>query len=79
MACKRSAAACGISWPGIKPSPPALGAKSLSHWTTGEAPVYLLVAGRVLEMHLRSTRSQMMQDVIVLYSEQRLDTFPQND
>ena len=30
-------------------------------------------------MHLRSTRSQMMQDVIVLYSEQRLDTFPQND
>ena len=25
--------------PGIKPGPPALGAWSLSHWTTGEVPV----------------------------------------
>ena len=57
VACKLSAAACGIPCPGIKPSSPALGAKSLSHWTTGEAPIYLSVAGRALEMHLRSTRS----------------------
>ena len=25
-------------WPGIKPGPPALGAQSLSHWTTREVP-----------------------------------------
>ena len=25
-------------WPGIEPGPPALGAQSLSHWTTREVP-----------------------------------------
>ena len=25
-------------WPGIEPGPPALGAWSLSHWTTREVP-----------------------------------------
>ena len=43
-------AACGISscsmqdlvlWPGLEPRPPALGAWSLSHWTTREVPVCL--------------------------------------
>ena len=42
------AAACGtfscgkwdlFPWPGIEPGPPALGAWSLSHWTTREVPV----------------------------------------
>ena len=27
-----------VSWPGIEPGPPALGAWSLNHWTTREAP-----------------------------------------
>ena len=27
-----------IPWPGIEPGPPALGAQSLSHWTTREVP-----------------------------------------
>ena len=27
-----------VSWPGIEPRPPALGAWSLSHWTTREVP-----------------------------------------
>ena len=27
-----------VSWPGIQPRPPALGVRSLSHWTTKEAP-----------------------------------------
>ena len=27
-----------VLWPGIKLGPPALGAKSLSHWTTREVP-----------------------------------------
>ena len=27
-----------VLWPGIEPSPPALGAWCLSHWTTGEVP-----------------------------------------
>ena len=32
--------ACGIlvRWPGIEPTPPALGAQSLSHWTAREVP-----------------------------------------
>ena len=29
-----------VPWPGIEPSPPALGARSLSHWTTKEIPRY---------------------------------------
>ena len=37
------ALSCGVwdivPWPGIKPGPPALGAWSLSHWTTREVPV----------------------------------------
>ena len=28
-----------VPWPGIKPEPPALGVRSLSHWTTREVPV----------------------------------------
>ena len=27
-----------VPWPGIEPGPPALGAQSLSHWTTREVP-----------------------------------------
>ena len=27
-----------VPWPGIKPRPPALGARSLNHWTTREVP-----------------------------------------
>ena len=38
---------CGIwelvPWPGIKPRPPALGAQSLSHWTTREVPTIVLI------------------------------------
>ena len=29
-----------VPWPGIEPGPPALGAWSLSHWTTSEVPIY---------------------------------------
>ncbi|XP_028355588.2 GATOR complex protein NPRL3-like isoform X1 [Physeter macrocephalus] len=29
-----------VPWPGIEPSPPALGAWSLSHWTTREVPFF---------------------------------------
>ena len=28
-----------VSWPGIEPRPPALGAWSLNHWTTREVPI----------------------------------------
>ena len=27
-----------VSWPGIEPGPPALGARTLTHWTTREVP-----------------------------------------
>ena len=32
--------ACGIlaPWPGIKPTPPAIGRQNLNHWTTREVP-----------------------------------------
>ena len=32
-----------VPWPGIEPGPPALGAKSLSHWTTREVPIHTFV------------------------------------
>ena len=42
MACKLFS--CGmwdlVPWPGIDPRPPALGARSLSHWITREVPAY---------------------------------------
>ena len=45
-------AACGIfscgmgnlvPWPGVEPGPPALGAWSLSHWTTREVPRWYML------------------------------------
>ena len=40
FSCSVRTLSCGIwdlvPWPGIKPKPPALGARSLSHWTTRE-------------------------------------------
>ena len=32
-----------VPWPGIESAPPALGVKSLSHWTTREAPQLVCV------------------------------------
>ena len=32
--------------PGIEPGPPALGAQSLTHWTTGEVPLYFFLTPR---------------------------------
>ena len=40
-ACGLLVAACTcdlVPWPGIEPGPPALGAQSLTHWTTREVP-----------------------------------------
>ena len=36
-----------VPWPGIEPGPPALGAQSLSHWTTREAPECKVFEGKV--------------------------------
>ena len=30
-----------VSWPGMEPRPPASGAQSLSHWTTGESQAWV--------------------------------------
>ena len=41
MACELLVVACMwdlVPWPGIEPGSPALGAQSLSHWTTREVP-----------------------------------------
>ena len=39
--------ACGIQFPdqGLKPVPLALGAQSLSHWTTREVPLPVFLLG----------------------------------
>ena len=46
MACELLVAAYGIQFPdqGLNFEPPALGAWSLSHWTTREASVFILIA-----------------------------------
>ena len=36
-----------VPWPGIEPGPPALGAQSLSHWTTREVPLTLLIEAQL--------------------------------
>ena len=46
FSCSRRTLSCSM-WdlvprPGIKPGPPALGARSLSHWTTREVPALLI-------------------------------------
>ena len=42
LSCNMSTLSCSmwdlVPWPGIKPRAPALGAQSLSHWTTREVP-----------------------------------------
>ena len=37
-----------VPWPGIEPEPPALGAWSLSHWTTREVPELHTLKGQIL-------------------------------
>ena len=46
MACELLVAAYGIQFPdqGLNLEPPALGAWSLSHWTTREVPIFILIA-----------------------------------
>ena len=40
-----------VSQPGIEPGSPALGAQSLSHWTTREVPMSLMYIGDGEELH----------------------------
>ena len=46
MACEVLVAAYGIQFPdqGLNLEPLALGARSLSHWTTREVPIFILIA-----------------------------------
>ena len=39
-----------VPWPGIEPQPPALGVRSLSHWTTREVPCYLLLPTKKMSL-----------------------------
>ena len=45
-----------VLWPGIEPHPPALGAWSVSHWTTREVPIHFLEP----TMHLQNPASLLM-------------------
>ena len=65
---------CGIwylvSWSGIEPGPPALGAWGLSHWTTSEVPeiaFQLLAFGERSRQH-SETELREMGAVSVLFS-----------
>ena len=46
LPCSVRALSCGmwdlVPWPGMEPGPPALGARSLNHWTTREVPIFIL-------------------------------------
>ena len=57
VACRLLVAACMwdlVPRPEIEPRPPALGAWSLSHWTTREVPqvYYILKLGKILILSL---------------------------
>ena len=45
-----------VLWPGIEPQPPALGAWSLSYWTTRKVPIHFLES----TMHLHSLAPLLM-------------------
>ena len=40
-----------VPWPGIEPGPPALGAQSLSHWTTREVPLSACLGGNLNSLY----------------------------
>ena len=46
-----------VPWPGIEPRPPALGAWSLSHWTTSEVPsLYFCLWGHICYLYVVCVR-----------------------
>ena len=44
-----------VSWPGIKPGPPALGAQSLNHWASKEVPYREVLKGSGMLLHWHRT------------------------
>ena len=47
LSCGMQTLSCGVwdlvSWPGVEPRPPTLGAQSLSHWSPREVPRFFIV------------------------------------
>ena len=59
-----------VSWPEIEPRPPALGALSLSHWTTGEVLAASACASVSPLSHLNKIVVRWKQLIHVKYLEQ---------
>ena len=55
-------------WPGIKPMPPALGARSLNHWTTREVPTDSF-------FHLFKNICQIYQ-ILIATGDRKMNTIP---
>ena len=64
---------CGISvsWPGVESMPPALGAWSLSHWTTREVPCILLLFDCVIKSCLFEIKESQVNWNVVFWPCQK--------
>ena len=55
-----------VPWPGIEPGPPALGARSLSHWTTREVLVLSKILNCLWDLNLNQSWGNW---VVLFYME----------
>ena len=60
-----------VPWPGIEPGPPALGAWSLSHWTTRELPACFLLIPQFQNQTVVRTLRRQSRDMFLLAEMQR--------
>ena len=54
-----------VTWPGIKPGPPAVGVRSLSHWTTREVSLWVLFEVSSLSLPDTQTHTHTQMDVAI--------------
>ena len=54
-----------VSWPGIEPRPPALGAQSLSRWATPEVPNYFFLWGGSCKLGLLREKVALEHPLVV--------------
>ena len=64
LSCDMRTLSCGL-WdlvprPGIEPRPPALGARSLTHWTTREVLIIVVIVANIIEFlpHTKHCRTK---------------------
>ena len=77
--CGKRTLSCGmwdlVPWPGIEPRPPALGARSLSHWTTREVPRTVCILSVFYKLtFLRPNKYQVTSQTCHIVLEQSLSS-----